>query len=236
MYSCPIVILGGFLSKSEHYNEMKAALAKITGRSVYTVPVKLCDWLRSISASGWGLILDKLDQIVKTALLDSGVDRVVLVGHSSGGVMGRLYLSPEPFRGRCYAGNESVQALITLGSPNQNRKGSPMRLRVERLLPGAFFAPNVRYISVAGSAVLGRKRGSRKQRSAFRSYNTLSGKGQVWGDGLVPLPSALLEGACPIILEGVFHDPTRNRIWYGSKDAVLDWWERSCRHLEGKGD
>lgn len=232
MFAFPIVILGGFLSVSTHYAGMKTWLEEATGQKVYIVPATTWNWLCSISAYGWAQILDKLDRTVKIALQECGSERVVLVGHSSGGVMARLFLSPLPFCGRIYAGLNSVYGLISLGSPHQNRKGSPMRRKVQRLFPGAFFSPPVKYFSVAGSAVLGSKQGSVIERSSYRSYKILSGKGHVWGDGIVPLSSALLERAHPCILNGVFHDFRKNRRWYGSTNAIEQWWQEFLVFLD----
>ena len=232
MFVFPLVILGGVLSAPAHYAGMKAWLEKATGQKVYTVPVTTWDWVASISASGWARIMDKLGRTVAVARQECGSERVVLIGHSSGGVMARLFLSPSPFCGRIYAGVDSVRGLISLGSPHQNFKGSPMRRKVQRFFPGAFFSPPVRYLSVAGRAVLGRKQGSHAERSSYRSYRILCGKGQVWGDGMVPLSSALLDGGHPFIIDDVFHDFRKNRRWYGSPDVLELWWNEFLHFLE----
>ena len=66
-------------------------------------------------------------------------------------------------------------------------------------------------------------------RVAFTSYETVCGKGNVDGDGVVPLEWSLLEGSKQVRLDGVLHSineagtniPTDR--WYGS-DAVIDRW------------
>jgi pimeloyl-ACP methyl ester carboxylesterase len=228
----PVVILGGFLSTPRTYWEMQPALEKLAGRTVRIVPVTRPDWALSVWAFGWGRILAKLDRTVRRVLLETGAEEAVIVGHSSGGVVARLYLGPEPFRGRVWDGRRSVRCLVTLGSPNRNYRGSAMRRRVDRTYPGAFFAPAVRYVTVAGKAVLGDRGGRAGERAAFRSYRLLCGEGGVWGDGTVPLPSALLDGAVPVVLEGVHHYSRGGRPWYGTTRVVGRWWEAVRAALE----
>ena len=234
----PVVILGGFFATPRDYWEMRPALEKLTRQPVSIVPVTRFDWVLSLTGFGWARILKKLDRTVRRTLAETGAAKVVLIGHSSGGVIGRLYLSSRPFRGRVYAGRDVVICLVTLGSPHVNHRGSFMRRWVDRKYPGAYFAPDVQYVAVAGKALLGDRNGSREERAAFRGYRYLCGRGDVWGDATVPLASALLEGALPIVLEGVFHSPRRERRWYGNTRSVRQWWEsaRQCLTDEEKGD
>jgi pimeloyl-ACP methyl ester carboxylesterase len=235
----PVVILGGFFSTRWTYWEMQPALEKLTRQKVYVVPATRLDWAVSTSAFGWTRILKKLDLTVKTVRLETGAKKVVLIGHSLGGVMARLYLSPKPFCGRAYAGVEVVSSLVTLGSPHRNDRGSFLRRWVEKMCPGACFAPAVRYMSVAGKALLGDRGGKAEERAAYRNYELLCGQGDVWGDGRVPLCSALLEGATPVILDGVFHfSRVGGRPWYGNTRVVRRWWEASqqCLSEEEKGE
>jgi hypothetical protein len=142
-------------------------------------------------------------------------------------VIGRLYLSPEPFRGERFAGLERVAHLVTLSSPNTHQRAGPMRRWVDRRYPGAYFAPAVRYTSVAGKWREGRRRGEAAERAAFAVYKRLGGTGAAWGDGLVPVDAALLRGSREVVLDGVGHAPGRGRPWYGSPDAVRTWWAKA---------
>jgi len=81
------------------------------------------DWLPSISTLGWAYLLRKLDRVVQQAARESPTSQVTLIGHSAGGVLSRLYLSPRPFGGHAYCGLDYVERLITLGSPHYNRGG-----------------------------------------------------------------------------------------------------------------
>lgn len=218
------MVLGGFLSSPGLYREMAAALRGRAGCRVAVADVHPRQWAAAVSARGWSRILDLLHEAVESTAQHSPGGRVVLVGHSAGGVIGRLYLSPEPFRGRRYAGLERVATLITLGSPHHNPERARLRRHVEETLPGAFFAPRVRYVSVAGRAVTGARGGTAKQRVAAWLYGHLSGNGEVEGDGLVPAASALLEGAEQHVLDGVYHAPVFGSPWYGSPEIVDRWW------------
>jgi pimeloyl-ACP methyl ester carboxylesterase len=225
MTSDPVVILGGFFATPRDYWEMRPALEKLSRAPVSIVPATRFDWALSLTGFGWSRILKKLDRTVRRTLVETGAAKAVLVGHSSGGIIGRLYLSPRPFRGRVYAGRDVVSCLVMLGSPHVNRRGSFMRRWVERKYPGAYFIPDVQYVAVAGKALLGDRNGSREERAAFRGYRHLCGRGDVWGDATVPLASAILEGALPVVLDGVFHSPRRGRRWYGNTRTVRRWWD-----------
>jgi pimeloyl-ACP methyl ester carboxylesterase len=229
----PIVILGGFLSPGSIYQEMQRSLAELSGQPVHVVNTQVTDWLPfildSITRLGWLPVLDKLDRTVKKALRDLPGGKVTLVGHSQGGVMARLYLSPETFLGRNYRGLESVSHLVSLGSPHLNhggvRRGGPISRRVQALVPDAAYADQVRYICVAGKAILGDPQGTPQQRWSASTYRQISGQELAWGDGIVPVQSALLPGSQHLILEGVSHYAIFGEPWYGSPQALPLWWE-----------
>jgi hypothetical protein len=95
---------------------------------------------------------------------------------------------------------------------------------VEVKYPGAYYFPDVSYVSVAGSALMGDRGGSPLARFAFGVYRRLCGTGETWGDGLVPVISALLEGSHQITLSGVYHYGIATKPWYGTAEAVARWW------------
>jgi pimeloyl-ACP methyl ester carboxylesterase len=175
-----------------------------------------------------------LDWTVRQAAQRSATGKVTLIGHSTGGVLGRLYLSPEPFLGRTYRGLERVDRLITLGSPHYNTgglaRGGCLSRWVEQRYPGAYYAPEVAYVSVAGRLRRGDLGGSRAERWAYQTYRDLCGDGAVWGDGLIPVASALLQGARPVTLEGVSHFPGFGQHWYGDAEIVRQWWSWTESH------
>ena len=232
----PIVILGGFLSFPRLYQDMRAVLAQIVGQPVWIVEAWPHDWVRTVSPAGWAHLLGQLERTVQHAVRDSVTGKVTLIGHSSGGVMARLYLAdqsirrPTPFAGKlmghAYCGLDKVDRLITLGSPHYNLRVGRMRRLVEEQYPGSYF-PQVRYASVAGKGTMGRRHGSLRERWAYRSYERLSGEGDVWGDGLVPVSSALLHGSQQIVLEDVGHFAGFGRSWYGTPEIVSRWWHKN---------
>ena len=226
----PIVVLGGFASPSAVYTVFRDLLAERSGQPVWVVPTLTRDWLPSIVPAGWALLLAKLRRSVQEALRHSTTGKVTLIGHSAGGVLARLYLAPEPFVGRVFRGLDFVDHLITLGSPHYNQQrwlhGGLMSRWIERRYPGAFFR-QVRYTSVAGRLTRGDRRGSLLERNAYRFYDKIAGEGDAWGDGLIPVQAALLEGAEPIVLERVSHFVGFGGPWYGSENVLPCWWQES---------
>lgn len=220
----PIVIVGGFLSFGAVYCNMRAALLRLTGQPVWIVPLRTSDWLRGDGPEMWVRLLNKLDRAARQAAGASPTGKVTLIGHSAGGVISRLYLSPTPFHGRAYCGLERVTHLITLGSPHHNQPAGQIRRWADDAYPGAYFAPQVCYASVAGQAIQGKRRGAWRERLAYRFYERLCGDGQAWGDGLVPVASQLLAGSRQIVLEGVSHFTGFGGPWYGARKVIPRWW------------
>lgn len=227
----PIVILGGFLSFTMLYREMHDVLEQITGQTVHIVEMRGHDWIPSIAPPGWAYLLRKLEHTVKQALRDSPTGKVTLIGHSAGGLLARLYLSPRPFLGHVYCGLDYVNHIITLGTPHYDQRkmiyGGWLPRWVNKRYPGAYFAPRVKYTSVAGKLIHGNRHGTLWERHVYTFYKEIIGDGNVWGDGLVPVESALLKGSQQIILDGVAHFTGFGGPWYGARDAILQWWTAS---------
>lgn len=223
-----IVVLGGFLSQAAIYRSFKRHLASLTGRRVYVVDTRFFDWPPTITQLGWLLVLNKLDNTVKEAFAECANQKLTLIGHSQGGILGRLYLTLEPVWGKRFGGYAYIDHLITLGSPHLNlggiQRGGNMARWVQQRAPDAMMAPNVRYTSVAGKYVLGRPAGTLTERFAYKVYKDICDSGDVWGDGMVPVSSALLPDSEQIILEGVTHHAVLGQPWYGSKDVIPTWW------------
>jgi pimeloyl-ACP methyl ester carboxylesterase len=235
----PIVILGGFLSSPRLYLGMREFLAASTGEAVYIVGADTVDWFASISPLAWSYLLRKVDPVVNRASQGSKTGKVTLIGHSAGGLLARIFLSPEPFLGHVYRGLARVDHLVTLGSPHYNQRrwlhGGLMSRWVEERYPGSFFVPRVRYTSVAGKLVRGDRRGSLRARHAYRFYKHINGMGKSWGDGLVPVESALLQGSEHIVLDGVSHYNGFGGPWYGDKSVIPRWWQvLSSQQIQSK--
>jgi pimeloyl-ACP methyl ester carboxylesterase len=224
----PIVIFGGFLSIPMLYQDMRSALTSLTGQPTWIVHTHGYDWLMSMTMTGWGRLLDKLDRVVRQAVEESSGQKAILIGHSAGGVLARQYLNPKPFLGKAYRGIENVDHLITLGSPHYNKggltRGGRMSRWVEKHNPGAAHSPQVKYTSVAGKFLYGSQFTTRQARWAYDIYADICGNGNSWGDGIVPVESAILEGSRTLVLENVSHFSILGEPWYGSQEVIPFWW------------
>ena len=207
----PILVLGGFLIGAEAYGPLVASLERLSAQ-----PARLLDRVAPLAAE-------------LAARSPSG--RITLVGHSSGGILLRLFLADGPFEGRRYSGRRLADTLVMLGSPHTALKATAMRARVARELPGAFFASAdtdpVRYVAVAGAIDLAEEAGQASataRRLAPTAYRNSTGDPADRGDGLVPVESALLEGAEAVVLEGVAHGGAFGPVWYGTPAVVERWW------------
>jgi pimeloyl-ACP methyl ester carboxylesterase len=209
------------------YASLRRELVKFCGHPVFVVPAGPADWLATIHRQGWVRVLEKLDETVRSEVKNASNGKVTLIAHSAGGLIARLYLSERPFRGRVYAGTEWVEQVITLGSPHINQgglmRGGPLSRWVEEELPGAYYAPQVGYTSVAGKWLRGTRFGPPMARWVYDIYEQIGGDGTAWGDGIVPVESALLPGAQHVILEEVSHFPNFTDRWYGSPEVIPSW-------------
>ena len=221
----PVVILGGFLITDEAYQPLAEWIQDRTGAPVRIVHATRLDWLATSWGFGWVRLLDRVDACVRDLHSSHPGCSVTLIGHSSGGVMLRPYLSDEPFEGRTYRGAERCNRLVTLGSPHQALKATPLRAEVDRRFPGCPLADRVDYLAVAGRLDLeGANASNFSRRSASRSYQQISGDPAAAGDGLVPVDSALLRDARSVVLDDTAHGGLFGRSWYGSLDRVEAWW------------
>jgi pimeloyl-ACP methyl ester carboxylesterase len=224
-----IVIIGGYNSLWPIYLKMARDLEDLTHLQAVGVPLMPWHWWlarRTADASG---LLVKLAETVAWARRKLETDRLLLVGHSAGGVLARLYLHDGPVWGRVYRGTEHVGGIVTLGSPHCSEKGTRtgwfLSDQANRLVPGTPYHEEVRYYAIAGERVQGSLEGSYRQRRAFRLYKFFAGQGDVWGDGTVPVSCAALAGAQNLVLAGVVHSRKHGSAWYGgSKSIIRRWW------------
>lgn len=221
----PVVILGGFLITDEAYQPLAHWIQSRHSAPVRIVHASRPDWLQTSWAWGWTRLLDRVDSCVHELLGSSTTGRVTLIGHSSGGVMLRPYLSDEEFLGRRYGGASVCDRLISLGSPHQAKRATPLRVLVNRRFPGCPESERVDYVAVAGQLNLASDTASAFSRlSASNSYRQISFDKDVEGDGLVPVASALLRDARPVVLPDTAHGGLFGSTWYGSKDRIGAWW------------
>tara|TARA_B100000579_G_C22790910_1_gene834435 strand:+ start:277 stop:978 length:702 start_codon:yes stop_codon:yes gene_type:complete len=229
-YEQPVIIVGGFLIDSSAYNEMANYIKSRTNNKVVIIPISKIEWICTNWSFGWKIILDKIDKAVKELLNESSTNKVTLIGHSSGGMILRLYLSDLLFSNKIYRGKAYANCLITLGSPNQAKRATSLRNFVSVKLPGSFYSKDVKYISVAGELDLNGPIATKTSlRLSKSSYKALNGEEDVIGDGLVPRDSALLIGSKHVVIKETAHGKTFGKDWYGSKNKVEEWFNKSIR-------
>jgi pimeloyl-ACP methyl ester carboxylesterase len=236
----PIVIVGGATWWPSSYRNFANTLQDVSGSEVHIVPITPLDWALGY-VRGFGQLVFEVASAVDRVLLENEAKKVVLVGHSAGGLACRVYIGGDPpYGGRRYSGHRRVERLITLGTPHTVRGTKRLApiARINDLFPGALHA-GLRYLSVAGNAVDGAS--SRKIR---KRYERFVEDGKVSGDGVVPVEAALLPGSKNVIVDGLHHN-RRMGLWYGSDgETVGGWWPDELRvndrlqevRYAGKGD
>jgi pimeloyl-ACP methyl ester carboxylesterase len=236
----PIVIVGGATWWPSSYRNFANTLQDVSGSEVHIVPITPLDWALGY-VRGFGQLVFEVASAVDRVLLENEAKKVVLVGHSAGGLACRVYIGGDPpYGGRRYSGHRRVERLITLGTPHTVRGTKRLApiARINDLFPGALHA-GLRYLSVAGNAVDGAS--SRKIR---KRYERFVEDGKVSGDGVVPVEAALLPGSKNVIVDGLHHN-RRMGLWYGSDgETVGRWWPDELRvndrlqevRYAGKGD
>ena len=184
------------------------------------------DWLKTNTVKGWGNILNKVDNCVKNVIKETNAKKIDLIGHSSGGVMLRLYLSKDIFNGKKYGGSDFTSNLITLGSPHQAKRATSLRKLVDEKFPENFFK-NVNYVSIGGELEVNSSDSSLITKLfAKNSYKSISGEQTSIGDGLVPLSASLLNGSQKIILPKTSHSKIFGENWYGTNDRINEWYKQ----------
>jgi len=274
--SCPVIIVPGFGNADIDYvlpleqpedTGLRAALTRRGFTDVRVLPVERYEWAKVIfgllfaiifgalfpkaatpSGPAYSWFIDRLRAAVEEAHVQSGGDRVLLIGHSAGGWLARAMLANGEWLPSAGAGElpseraaDLVSGLVTLGTPHfPPPEGVPDMTQgvlkfVNDEYPAAFLADDgIAYVTVGGDAIVGDN--SRQpasagsaSRVAYNSYEMVCGRGDVRGDGVVPLSYTLLEGAAQLTLDGVLHSineagttlPTDR--WYGSEKVVDRW-------------
>ena len=208
------------------YIELKNTINNISERDIYIVNVTKFEWLQTNSVKGWTNILNKVDKLASIAISKYKSNKVDLIGHSSGGIILRLFLSNENFNGKVYNGQSITSNLITLGSPNKAKRETNLRRLVNNSFPGNFYKA-VNYISVGGEVEINSSQTSLFTKVfAESSYRSISGDKNCKGDGLVPLSSSLLERSQKIIIPNTVHGGFFGKEWYGSTSRVKEWYSK----------
>ena len=248
----PVVLVApGFLTMPGWYDDLAASLRGRGAADVLVAPVYMPDWVLA-AVRGLGPITTRVARALLAAgerSVGSTASRgapVLLVGHSAGGLIGRLLTSPDPFEGRTLNAAGRIGALVTLGTPNAappfgrdrarwaRRVGEAGARFAERHVPGAAFAPTTGYVSVASQLVVGRRTTMAGRETAAgpdgfvrRIYEDVYPQPDlevVAGDGLIPVAAALLPGSRQVVLADATHGPARRATWYGSASSLDAWW------------
>lgn len=216
----PSVILPGYLAGASDYLDLAKALNSQNMPTV-VVPLQWWEWLPTVGGRSMAPILARLDATVKQVLQEYSAPQINIIAHSAGGWVARIYLGKVPYYDRVWHGEPLVSSLITLGTPHRSLEPWTRRNLgfVNDNYPGAFH-DGIKYVCVAGKAVYGKKSLSRWL--AYSSYELTCGIGNSWGDGIIPIEAAHLDGAENLVIDGVNHSP-RSGTWYGS-DAITAIW------------
>jgi hypothetical protein len=233
-----VLILGGFLTAPPLYGPLARRLISRGAAGVVVAGVWTPDWLLA-GVRGAGPIATRsgvaLITAVQMARERSSGSPILIVGHSAGGILGRLLTAPEPFPGRKLGAGRHVGAIVSLGSPHRLAAGAAIGRRINEVaaaaadvtVPGAFWSPRIGYVTVASRAIVSDPRGSGRARLAHLFYRSIIGRAAVpgtEGDGVVPVAATRLIGAREVVLSGAIHSPTSLGQWYGSEASVDVWW------------
>ncbi len=242
----PVVLVApGFLTMPSWYDDLATRLRGHGAADVVIAPVYVPDWILA-AARGLGPITTRVGRALLEACSRSAewpASRgapVLVVGHSAGGLIGRLLTSPTPFEGRTLNASGRIGALVTLGTPNAAPLVGRERARWARRVgeagarfaglhvPGAMFAPTTGYVSVASALLVGRRETAdaraRFLRGLYEDVYPQPDLDVVAGDGLIPVDAALLPGSRQVVLGDATHGPGRRVAWYGTDSSLDAWW------------
>lgn len=260
--SVKVLILPGFGNDSVDYTMDGSLVSSLVEKGwqesqISVLPVQRGDWLQVFlrgaldlkfwqgdapptrQAFSWYLerISDKI-----SALKDN--EKIVLLGHSAGGWLGRAALGfGSTDEEAPHVDISKVAGIVTLGSPNlppppevMDMTRGALRITQERF-PGSYH-PNLFYISAIGLSVKGEKQERQSPLEptsvkgfAFNSYQSVCGDGTTIGDGVVPQCSAHVDGALQLDLEGVLHSINAPDNWYGSSGVIDTWHDPMLKKL-----
>lgn len=233
-----IVIIPGYNSFWFNYLAMARRLEDVSGLPTTAVPLTPWHWWTATRAEEGSELMRRLVDTIGWARRRLPADQFILVGHSAGGLLARLYVSGGEIWGRVYNGSDRISSLVTLGTPHccdrapsgtqQPGTGWFLTEAANRLDPPRLRANHIRYLAVAGRRVRARQDGGFRERRAYRMYHLIGGReDDVWGDGVVPVRCARLDGAENVVLDDVGHSGEFGSHWYGGSEAIIRlWWPR----------
>ncbi len=229
-----IVIVGGMMSWPNRYEEMRDTVAELSGTAVADIPIAPLyplDWAKLFRLDGWNRLLNKLTSLILERAESSG-SRVLILGHSLGGVIGKLLSEHAEINGIRHDAHEIIGAVIGLGSPIDSRRVERVLKYKELLQHSIPTGTGGRYLAVYGDAVKGDLRGKLAERYAYQAYRWHTGRGEDRGDLLIPAAAMLPEGTIGLKLPGVYHEKVLSLSWYGAPAIIHQWWPHVVEFLD----
>ncbi len=170
-------------------------------------------------------MLQKLDDTLAATVAQSNCERILIVAHSLGGIVTRLYLSPHSTLAFTPKFASLVDYVITLGTPH--RRGVVRRLTVwkglgECLAQDCLPVPILSAIGVVDYASNGRV-ANHGIGLRYRFHGAAAGES---GDGIIPVNSAIYDAQRVLTIPNARHDFRIGHPWYGDPEMVEIWWER----------
>lgn len=228
-----VLIVGGFLTEPFQYGPLRDRLLRRGAASVTIANVHVLDWLAS-GLAGLGPLLVRTGLAIRQAHRGAAGRPLLVVGHSGGGILARLALSPVPFDGRKADVRDAVAALVTLGTPH-GLAGADVRWRHPGVAAAAFLDgvpatgpgdPRTGFVTVGSTAVVEAPAAGAPilARTANLPFRAVVGPmGLTGGDGIVGADMAHLPGAVQLRLDDATHGTLGDR-WYGDDAIVERWW------------
>jgi len=236
-----VVILPGLGNNSVDYAELKNSLKTEYDYNVEVANISRLDWARNaqglLDSNYWtGTLtprptvdwyLDRVDAAIERSK-ETSDGPITLLCHSAGGWLGRLYLRDFDRAG--------ITHFVSLGSPHlPPPQGTIDQTRgilthIQETCPHAYH-DDISYVTIAGNFARGAKLfgkdGSFSERIVGAGYKQVCGQSEVDGDGVVPIPSAHLQGAEQINLDGVYHSPLGATDLYNNSSLDSDDYDES---------
>jgi hypothetical protein len=228
-----VVIVGGYLTMPLFYWPMRRRLLERGAARVSIAQLYWPDWMAATFA-GFGPSLLRAGRAIREARSEASAPPIV-IGHSMGGLISRLAMSPVPFDGRHVGVADDVGCLVTLGTPHtlyptipywKDHPGIEVTEFLGRVSPGAFFAPTTGYLTVGSTLVRPAERAPTNslKHVVNRTMSTMVGQTEgIGGDGIVGDDLAQLDRvrhiSLPDVLHGTFGGP-----WYGDGHVMDRWW------------
>ena len=223
----PIVILPGVLFWDSLYAGMKKALASyIPQEKIAIVPVHVHDWIGFPPSPerSTNRVMAKLDRTIAGTRDRYPDEEITIVAHSGGGTVAMVYLLEQPFQGDVYGRSASVGKLLALGTPFHTTEHYA-KIKTDfinrHLTPGFF--ERCKVVSIVSDQYTGSLEKGFIERMCYMFYKNVSEKGDVRGDGIVPVKSCFLKGAENVTISGIEHLPTPHTTWYGTREGVEQW-------------